>query len=516
MSSLRRGGAGLLAAVAALSTKVHAQTVSTDTAPALEEIVVTATRVATNLQQTPMSVQTFSTEDLELSGIDNGRDLGIMVPNAVLNASVHGERASRMIIRGLPGVTTYVDGFAAGSWGFLQRSFVEYERIEVLRGPQGTLFGRNSNGGAIQFITKQPAEDFGARLAVEIGEFDRRTLRLSVDVPISDRLKTKWTAASDENDGFLESQTAPFSLGGQDDLLLRADVLWQPTNNFSMRLTAAEQNYRGTDPRIVRITNPDSIYYIAYNVLAGNPDYLDQARTIDPTFPDPPITLASDRFTRESHEPGYPGGTLGQWQTRSDTPGPTTIADTLTTHLTLNWAINDHWSLESLTSYSDADFRQIADYDASEFTFTTFLENNEFAGSSQELHLTGSHFDGRVDTLLGAWYTRWDSWDRGARQGGGALRSDDDRSYGPARSDARLPCDERSEGRWSRLRAGRRIPPVRARPHAPWRHACRRWRAQSGGVSRSRHGILAEGIDRIRAHRQPLSLCKLRRRVHTR
>src|SRR5687767_4838927 len=77
---------------------------------ALEEIIVTATRVATNLQQTPMSVHALTGEELALSGIDTGRDLGIMVPNVVINPGPNGEFATSTIIRGLPGVTTYIDG----------------------------------------------------------------------------------------------------------------------------------------------------------------------------------------------------------------------------------------------------------------------------------------------------------------------------------------------------------------------------------------------------------------------
>ena len=98
----------------------------------------------------------------------------------------------------------------------------------MLRGPQGTLFGRNTNGGAIDIVTRPPAEEFGVQLGAEIGEFERRALHVAADVPFSDQLKTKWLAASDESEGFMPSLSAPMSLGGRDNLLFRADVLWQP------------------------------------------------------------------------------------------------------------------------------------------------------------------------------------------------------------------------------------------------------------------------------------------------
>jgi iron complex outermembrane receptor protein len=400
--------AGLFSALAA---DMALSQVANDSS-ALEEIIVRARRIDTNLQQTPISVHALTGETLELGGIDTGRELGIMVPNVVINPGRAGEREPAMVIRGLPGVTTYFDGMWAGHWGFLQRSFVELERVEVLRGPQGTLFGRNTNGGAIQLITRPPAAELGARFGLELGEFERRTVKIAVDAPITDRLKTKWTAASDENDGFLVSQTAPFSLGDQDDELLRGDVLWEPTDAFSLRAIVSGEDRHSSDARIVRISNPNHDYFIAYNVLAGNPDYLGAARAVDAAFPSPPVALAGNRFTPETHEPGFPGGTLGRWETRSNQPGPTTIADNDLVALTLNWRMTERWSLESLTSYVQADFRQVADLDASEFTIQTTAFNNEWTSVSQELHFTGEHFGGRLQSLLGLWYLDAAAWDR--------------------------------------------------------------------------------------------------------
>jgi iron complex outermembrane receptor protein len=400
-----------------LAGAAYAQSERPEPPSLLDEIVVTATRVETNLQQTPMSVQAFTGERLELAGIDAGRDLGIMVPNVVLNPSVGGQRNSTMIVRGLPGVTTYVDGIWFGmgdSVGFQQKHFVELERVEVLRGPQGTHFGRNTNGGAIQIVTRLPAEEFGARLDVELGEFDRRALKLAVDLPISDRLRTKWTAASNESDGFLESQTAPFSLGAEDDSLLRADILWQPRDDFSLRFNVSDEDRHGSDARIVRISNPNNPVYIAYNVLAGNPNYLAQARSIDPGFPDPPFPLAGDRYTPETHEPGFPGGSLGRWQTRSDTAGPTAIVDQRYAMLTLDWRINDRFSLESLSSYVENDTRQITDWDASEFTQALDMSRTHYQGTTQEVHLTGNHFNGRLRSLIGLYHSDNWFWARGS------------------------------------------------------------------------------------------------------
>jgi iron complex outermembrane receptor protein len=386
----------------------------------LDEIVVSATRQETQLQQTPMSIQALTGEELELAGIDAGRDLGIMLPNVVLNPGPHGQRDPLMRIRGLPGVTVYVDGIWLGEAGFMQRSFVELERVEVLLGPQGTLFGRNTNGGAVQLITRRPGSELGARADVQLGEFARRAVTLTVDLPIGERLKTKWTAAGDENAGFLEHPTGSYSLGADDNRFYRADFLWEPTENLSLRLALNDEDARGSDARFVRISNPGSDDYIAWNVLAGNPDYLERARSFDPAFPDPPAPLAGDRYTPETHEPGFPGGTLGEWQTRSDEPGPTATYDNRYATLMLDWELTPHFALESLTSHSDAVSSQLSDADASEFTFRTQTMFDATIATTTELQLAGNHFGGRLKTLVGLYYQkfqrgrrtyRWSAWE---------------------------------------------------------------------------------------------------------
>lgn len=380
--------------------------------PTLDEIVVTATRVETRLQQTPMSIRALTGDELVLSGIDAGRDLGIMLPNVVLNPGPQGQSDAAMTVRGLPGVMTYVDGVWLGNPGFLQRSFAELERVEVLLGPQGTLFGRNTNGGVIQLVTRRPAREFGAKVNVQAGDLDRRDLTVAVDWPITDHLATRWTAAGQRTDGFLASQTAPLSLGDDDDRFLRGDIVWQPTEDFSLRFGANGERSRGTDARIVRISNPADFDYIAYNVLAGNPDYLDRARAINPGFPAPPVTIAGNRFTAITHESGYPGGLLGKWQTRSDTAGPTALADDRYETLTLDWVISPRLALRSLTSHRDSIDGQITDWDASEFTLRTLSVFDSTKVTTQEFQLAGNHFSGRLRTLLGLYYQRYQNWER--------------------------------------------------------------------------------------------------------
>src|SRR5688572_11416936 len=234
----------------------------------LEEIVVTATRRETDLQSTPLSIQAFTAEQLELGGITNGRDLGIMVPNVVLNPSTGGGQAV-FRVRGLPGVGLYVDGVWQDSFGFQQTNFTEFERVEVLRGPQGTLFGRNTNGGAVNMITKRPADEFGARVKLDVGDFTRRDFQVAIDLPITDNLKSKFIGATFQNDGFIQGLTTPWDFGSQDDTVLRADLLWEPTDSLALRLTYNDETKRGTDPKIHRMTRYDGSRVYSYNIMLG-------------------------------------------------------------------------------------------------------------------------------------------------------------------------------------------------------------------------------------------------------
>jgi iron complex outermembrane receptor protein len=372
----------------------------------LEEILVTATRRETDLQSTPLSIQAFSAEQLELSGIERGADLGIMVPNLVANPAGGGVGQPQFYVRGLPGVGIYIDGIWQSSWGFLESNFTEVERVEVLRGPQGTLFGRNTNGGAVNITSRAPAEEFGARLGFEIGEFNRRYATAAVDLPLSDSVKTKWMVSSMKNDGFVESLTVNRALGNQDDQMYRFDLLWDATDTFSLRFTANDEDKRGTEARIIRITNENNAQYVRYNVLAGNPDFLARARAVDPAFAASPFTsfFPSDRFTPETHMPGFPGGEVGEWETKSDSPANGVRRDLRYYTLTANWSITDNVTLKAIASDWEFNRSQDADFDGSEFTFTTDTNRSIDENDTLEIQLSGSAFNGRLD-WIGGYYS---------------------------------------------------------------------------------------------------------------
>lgn len=198
---------------AGLSANVHAQQAGVRSM--LEEVVVTAQRKEESLQDTPIAVSAFGVQDLERMAITDLTDLGDLVPSLAVTPFA-GDRASPILfIRGMgvvniqttqdSAVGLYIDGVPIGRASGLANDIAELERIEVLRGPQGTLYGRNTTGGAINFVTRKPHDQFGFSQTVNLGNFDYRSSKTTVNLPVSDKLLTKFAYLYSEKDGWLDN-----------------------------------------------------------------------------------------------------------------------------------------------------------------------------------------------------------------------------------------------------------------------------------------------------------------------
>lgn len=210
--------------------------------PALEEVVVTATRREESLQRVPISVTALGGEFLRATGISDIDNLGQAVPGFTgirdsggFRPVVRGVGSSGVIVGDEQNVATYVDGIYQGGSVFSWLDFVEVERVEVLRGPQGTMFGRNATGGLINVITPTPKFDPGGRISLRYGtmtnDVDDYEAKLYATRGVSNSTAIDFAALYRQNGGFVENLVGPDDYGDQEALYLRSKALWQPSDN---------------------------------------------------------------------------------------------------------------------------------------------------------------------------------------------------------------------------------------------------------------------------------------------
>ena len=242
-------GAAIAAALSCASSRsvnaADADTASGSARPndgGLEEIIVTARRRQEDVQKVPVSIAVVTGKELEARGIDDQIELNRMVPDLVIHGSngFFGLQEGGFGMRGIQNVTIYYDGIAhPETFGVPAGDILEVDHVEVLRGPQGTLFGKDTMGGAIQYVTKLPSETFGARVKLTTGAFDRYDATAYVDLPLTSTLLTKITLAKLSKGGYVQSVSNNTAYGSQDNTIADYDVLWKPFDGFSWRFDAS-------------------------------------------------------------------------------------------------------------------------------------------------------------------------------------------------------------------------------------------------------------------------------------
>ncbi len=253
--------------------------------PGLEEIVVTAERVAADLQDVPVAVTALSADELLARNVSRIDDVAASVPNLVIRENTGLSNGASFFLRGIgeddsrigadPAVGVYIDdqyyGRALG--GMLD--LVDIERVEVLRGPQGTLYGRNSNGGAVKIYTRRPDENGGLDAEVGVGSFNRRNAKLRWSGELADGWYSQAAIASKRRDGFYDGPGVDDSLGEEEKLLFLAG-LRHVGENWEWNLKVDHSQDRG-DPNFSVPT--DAFFDLPGDVIVpasfGNPAITD-------------------------------------------------------------------------------------------------------------------------------------------------------------------------------------------------------------------------------------------------
>jgi iron complex outermembrane receptor protein len=304
----RRRLAGLASSVSVIALGLPAAALAQN-AVSLEEVVVTAQKRSQRLQEVPVAVTALTADTLTANRIVSVRDLGTVVPNLQVRTVVGGNNLPGYTMRGLftlgsapgtdKGVAIYVDGVYLGAFGGSIFELAEIERVEVLRGPQGTLFGRNSTGGAISFITREPSGEFGAKLTGTVGNYDQLRFSGRVDLPQVGPFSASLTYLHSERRGDLrnlgagavwdftrafgrpQTYTSPKWLGGDNIEAFGAAVKLEPTDDFKAIYRFDYSKDQMTAPGM-------GVLYMPPFIRALLPSQPNQAviPTIEPTRPD--------------------------------------------------------------------------------------------------------------------------------------------------------------------------------------------------------------------------------------
>ena len=338
---------------------------------ALEEIIVTAQRKEQSLQEVAVAVSAYDEQSLEAIGIQSIDDLRVASPNIQGYDFPTSANNVSLFIRGLGNLDSqtlttdnpvgiYVDDvYIARSTGALIE-FLDLERIEVLRGPQGTLYGRNSSAGAIKFISRKPSEDLGLSIKGSVGNFNLYKLALSADIPITNRLRSKISLVGLGLDGWVKNEGAN-------------DVGTQPAEDFNARTQLGARLSVSWDISDVFVAD----YSYNYTNVDSTPPY----------FQAPAQSTSRTNRTQQfgnSFQYVLPKSAMSQ-QGHS---------------LTLSLALSDSITLKSVTSYQELDDHVIQNWSDTLF-FATDIEYGTEA-FSQEFQVQGTST--KIDYVAGLYY----------------------------------------------------------------------------------------------------------------
>lgn len=356
---------------------------------ALEEVVVTARKRSESLQDVPLAV-TAITRELQQSTIRNLKDISGFAPNVSIEPITGAPGASSISIRGVshqeidktfdPSIGLIIDGVYLGSSvGTFINNF-DVERIEVLRGPQGTLFGKNTIGGVINVISSKPTMEWGAKVGVTLGSEGREDYKLVANAPIiEDKLGVKLYGSSLNSDGYIKNTTINEDAGGQDFSNYGVTFLATPTDNLSIQLNL---EHADEDTDLGAFANGND--YSNLVCLAG----LGLVPLAHPVSWGPEACAEFDDGSGETKV-----STNERNLNNSETDAVT---------LEVNWDLGDY-SITSITASRKTDEDHQSEYDGSSAEFFSQKMQQSFDQLSQELRLT-SQFSGPFQFVAGLYY----------------------------------------------------------------------------------------------------------------
>ena len=379
----------VLAVLAA--TAVHAEAPAVDS-DAIQEIVVTAEKRAESLQTVPVSVTALTSSQLAQVKLDTPSDLVTQVPNLQVNGIV-GEGSPLFSLRGVSmfdyslnqssPVASYIDEVYKGNFVLFGVELYDLERIEVLRGPQGTLYGKNTTGGAINFITHKPGFDTEADVKVGVGNYDRKEVEGDLQTAlVPERVAMRFAFTYTKVDGYVQNVLPGHpDLEGVDQYGVRLSFLFKATDSLDLMLRLSKsmqdpQNYAIVDGRIPA-PNPAA----GPATAAGGVGFTGYFRTVDGSYTGAPLTnyQVAQNYT------------------------PRRRQDNDAVELTADWTVSPANKVTSITSWDEGKLFNPEGTDGSPFYIWKIPYVGDTRQVTQDLRLTSTG-DAPLRYILGAYY----------------------------------------------------------------------------------------------------------------
>jgi iron complex outermembrane recepter protein len=327
----------------------------------LDSVTVTATKREKDLQDVAVAVSAVTSDTIEKAGLLRVEDIATLVPNLTYSESTT-SRITQLVVRGLsqsggigndPNIGVYIDGVYIGRDSGFNSGLMDIARVEVLKGPQGTLFGRNSATGAISITTRRPDEAPSLEMQSTIGNYNFRRIGVTANGALTDTISAKFTALKTDRDGYLDNSFGG-TANGINSTFLRGQVLFEPSADFRLTLSA---DYSKDDDN-------------------GN-NYVTAA-------PGTPVN-----FDRVTNIPDLGFEKQEQYGVAA----------------TLEYEFGNGYELTSITSQRSIDFSAFNDNDYSPLDLSTIGDNREQSQFSQELRIASPESD-TLEWVAGLYYYR--------------------------------------------------------------------------------------------------------------
>jgi outer membrane receptor protein involved in Fe transport len=375
----------LLAAAPVVAQEAKPAPAGAGNTTTIGEVIVTAQRRSESIQSVPIAVSAFSGETLKQQRLNSGGDLILQVPNVTFSRGNYGGFNFQIRGIGTKLVATSADAAIGVHENYIPLSantlgdtdFYDTQRIEVLRGPQGTQFGRNSTGGLVNIITNTPTDHYEGSLTAEYGNFNTKKVSGFVNMPLGGDVEARVAAAYLNRDGFGHNDVTGHAIDGRDLYSTRATLAWRPTDNF--KSTFMWEHFSEADNReqvgkqlCITDNGPATIGGVSTGGPSGNQYNFSQGCK--------PGNLHSSAALGEVNSAATLGGGLGvatglitgnAYAGEHQDPNLRNISsrfDPMYHHnndlfsFNLDWHPTDHLELTSTTSYSTDSFLSIQDY----------------------------------------------------------------------------------------------------------------------------------------------------------